>query len=149
MERRDVLMTAMAGVGALAAGAAGKAVAQGKAAAPVKGKRSDLIATASACIASGEACLAHCLRELGNGNKEMAKCGASVGQMLPLVKATLALAAQDSALLPKLAVVCADACKACKEACAEHKGHFGHGMHLECKQCMEDCERCEKACRAV
>jgi len=107
----------------------------------------DLAKTASDCIKTGTACLAHCQRELGAGNTGMANCSVRVHEMLALTQAMLTLASLGSSQTLKLAAVCADACRTCADACAEHKGHFSHGMHLECKTCMEACLACEKACR--
>ena len=113
------------------------------------GRYSDLVKSASDCIRAGELCQAHCQDQLGKGNTSFSSCNKKVHEMLSLTRAMLTLAAMDSALTPKLAAVCADACKACSDACAEHKEHFAHGMHMACKNCMEACNTCEKACRKV
>lgn len=109
----------------------------------------ELIDTTTACIKTGEACLAHCERELAQGNKSMADCNTKVHEMLALTKAMLTLASMGSAEAIKLAPVCAEACHACAQSCAEHREHFSHGMHLECKDCMEACQACDKACQKV
>ena len=79
----------------------------------------------------------------------MANCQKRVREMMALIRPLMTLAASDSEYLSKLAAICAEACKTCGEACAEHKEHFAHGMHIECKECMEACQRCEKACRKL
>lgn len=109
----------------------------------------ELAKTASDCVRTGEACAAHCQKELAKGNTSMAECDQRVHEMLALTRAMVSLAASDSALAAKLAPVCAEACKSCADACAEHKEHFSHGMHLQCKECMEACLACEKACRKI
>jgi Cys-rich four helix bundle protein (predicted Tat secretion target) len=108
------------------------------------------VATATAeCLRTGEACVAHCARELAAGNTAMAHCNAKVHDMLALCRAMLTLASNASPLAVRLAALCADACRDCAAACAEHKEHFAHGMHGECKACMESCLACEKACRGL
>ena len=93
--------------------------------------------------------MAHCAKELANGNTQMGKCNLSAHDMLALCGAMLSLASAESALAKRLAPVCADACKACSQACFEHQEHWAHGMHLACKACYESCLACEKACRAL
>jgi Cys-rich four helix bundle protein (predicted Tat secretion target) len=144
MNRREILVAGAAGVALLAQGREAAAQAPKKADA-----RTALLDSLLKCVATGEACLAHCATELGKGDKSMANCNRRVHEMLALVRATHSLAALDSELLGKAAAVCATACKLCADACGEHKAHFAHGMHLECKACMEACLECEKACRAV
>jgi Cys-rich four helix bundle protein (predicted Tat secretion target) len=105
--------------------------------------------TSAECVRAGEACVAHCARELANGNAQMGKCNLSVHDMLAVCSAMLSLASAESALARRLAPVCADACKACSQACFEHQEHWAHGMHLACKACYESCLACEQACRAL
>lgn len=102
---------------------------------------------AATCIAAGDLCVAHCARELAAGNKSMGNCNKKVHDMIATCQAILSLASAGSPLSKSMAAVCADACKACADACGEHKAHFAHGMHLPCKACMESCLACEKACR--
>lgn len=109
----------------------------------------ELVVASSACIQAAEPCEAHCQEQLGKGHTEFANCNVRVHETLALTRALMTLAAMGSSHTPKLAAICADACKACSEACAEHKKHFSHGMHLQCKACMEACNDCEKACRKV
>jgi Cys-rich four helix bundle protein (predicted Tat secretion target) len=101
------------------------------------------------CVRAGEACIAHCATELAAGNTQMGKCNIASHDMLALCRATLSLASAESALAKRLALVCADGCRVCAQACLEHKEHWAHGMHLACKVCYESCLACEKACRAL
>jgi Cys-rich four helix bundle protein (predicted Tat secretion target) len=100
------------------------------------------------CERAGEACLAHCTRELAAGNQSMGRCNSTVQAMLATTAALLRLVAVDSPHAKRLAALCADLCRDCEAACAEHKAHFAHGMHAECKECMEACQACAKACSA-
>ena len=93
-----------------------------------------LVKATAECLAAGRACLAHCLRLLAEGDKSLGDCAKAVNQMLALCDATNSLAAQQAALLPAVAKLCADACKQCAEACKAHADH-----HAECKACPEQC----------
>ncbi len=55
-----------------------------------------LIAATGDCVAKGEACLAHCLVLLGDGDKAMAECAKAVNQMLAVCGALQKLAAQGA-----------------------------------------------------
>jgi Cys-rich four helix bundle protein (predicted Tat secretion target) len=100
------------------------------------------------CMETGELCVAHCSKELAQGNVEMAKCNTSVQAMMAVCAAASKLVALGSSQAKKAVELCAAVCKECAEACEEHKAHFGHGMHLECKTCGEACREMEKACKA-
>jgi Cys-rich four helix bundle protein (predicted Tat secretion target) len=151
MNRRDlsgVGATAVAGAAmassrlAFAAGKDTKGKAKAK-----ESKYEDVIESASECIETGEQCLAHCLRELAKGNKDMAECAYSVSEMLATCKAIVTLASLESEFAKEVGIACMKACKKCKEACEKHKEHFAHNMHLECKACADACKDCEEACR--
>ena len=102
------------------------------------------LAAAGECITHAEVCLNHCLNLLGEGDQSMAACSKAVNQMLALCGALQSLAAQNSALTPALAKVCAKACKECADACKEHAAH-----HAECKACHESCLACIKECEKI
>ncbi|MEX8517407.1 MAG: four-helix bundle copper-binding protein [Leptothrix sp. (in: b-proteobacteria)] len=108
------------------------------------GKNQELIATASDCLTKGEACLAHCLVLLGDGDKEMAACARSVNQMLAICTALHKVAVQDGTMLPALAKVAAQTCDACEKECRKHAD-----KHAECKACADSCVACLKQCKAV
>ena len=103
-----------------------------------------LIAAAGDCVAKGNACLAHCLVLLGEGDKSLADCAKSVNQMLPLCGALQTLAAQGSQYVVGLAKVALESCSECEKACRKHAD-----KHTECKACMEACVECAKQCKAV
>ena len=108
------------------------------------GPNQTLLAAASDCVVKGQACLAHCLVLLADGDKVMAACAKSVNQMLAVCGALQNLAAQQSALLPAMAKVALDACQACEKECRQHEK-----KHAECKACMESCAECAKQCKAL
>lgn len=107
-------------------------------------KNQELISAASDCITKGEACMAHCLVLLGDGEKEMAACAQSVNQTLAICTALLKLAVQDSKLLPAMAKVAIQACEACEKECRKHEK-----KHSQCKDCAESCAACLKQCKAL
>lgn len=100
--------------------------------------------TAGACIETGQACLAHCIVLLGQGDKGMAACATSVEQMLATCRALQSLALQQSSLTPAMAKVAHDACRACEKECKKHES-----KHAECKACMQACDKCAQACKAI
>ncbi len=144
MERREML----GAIGALAlAGLAADGLAADHAHHHEHGggaKYKALIAATGDCVARGEACLAHCLVLLGDGDKAMADCAKAVNQMLALCGALQNLAAQGSKLVPGLARVALDACTECEKECKKHED-----KHAECKACRESCTECIKQCKAV
>ena len=107
-------------------------------------KYAALIAAAGDCVAKGDACLAHCIVLLGDGDKAMAECAKSVNQLLPLCGALQRLAAQGSAYMPALAKVALESCSECEKVCRKHAD-----KHAECKACMESCAECIKQCKAA
>ena len=141
---------AFAGTTAVAGQATPKPAAKPAGQAPAGGALFTSVQKTSAdCVRAGEACVAHCAKELANGNTQMGKCNLSVHDMLAVCSAMLALSSAESPLTKRLASVCADACKACSQACFEHQEHWAHGMHLACKACAESCVACEQACSAL
>ena len=103
-----------------------------------------LLIAAADCVVKGQACLAHCLVLLGQGDKAMASCAQNVNQMLALCGALQNLAAQNAKLTPALAKVALDACTTCEAECKKHEN-----QHAECKACRESCTACINACKAV
>jgi len=156
MNRREVLSgMGVAGAAAIAARAAlgqtDKKPAK-QPAAPATGhehhhmggsKYQALIDSTHACMATGDACINHCLQSLGTGDKTLAECAKSVEAMLPLVTATGKLAAQDAKRLKELAAVCGKACKDWEAECKKHE------QHPECKACGDACTKCAAECEKV
>jgi Cys-rich four helix bundle protein (predicted Tat secretion target) len=100
-----------------------------------------LAAAASDCVQKGEACIAHCLVLLGDGDKDIAGCAQSVSQTLAICAALQSVANANSSYLAKLASVAKDACRDCAAECKKHADH-----HRQCKDCMESCEACARQC---
>lgn len=149
--RRDFITTTGAAVAAASLFAIREAQSAPAAAPPkdTKDPFAEVADTASTCVRTGEACVAHCTDELAKGNTSMANCNKRVHEMLAMTRAMQTLAASKSELAKRHAAICADACKACAAACLEHKDHWGHGMHLACKACYEACVACEQSCRKL
>jgi Cys-rich four helix bundle protein (predicted Tat secretion target) len=104
----------------------------------------DLIRATAACSTTGEACLAHCLVLLGQGDKEMAGCAISVNQLLAACGALQKLAGQDSPYTGKFAGLVGQMCADCEKECRKHAG-----KHEQCKACADACADCVKACKAA
>jgi len=107
-------------------------------------KYAALVDAAAGCLKAGEVCLEHCLALLRTGDTSMARCSRTVSAMIPLCRAALSLAVQDSAHLKALAAVCARTCCDCEAACKEHASH-----HEACRRCMESCQQCAPECEKV
>lgn len=142
MRRRDLVqsiaVTALAGV-------AMQALAQNHAhhhggSAPYQ----ELIDSTAGCVTKGEACMAHCLVLLGQGDKTMAGCAQSVNQMLAVCNALLKLAAQNAKATKALAKLAGDVCADCEKECRKHAE-----KHSECKACADACADCIRQCKAV
>ncbi|AXS81252.1 four-helix bundle copper-binding protein [Dechloromonas sp. HYN0024] len=103
-----------------------------------------LIASSSDCLKTGEACLAHCLILLGEGDKEMASCAQSVNGLLAVCSTLGRLAGQNSKHTKAMAKVAADVCAECEKECRKHEK-----KHEECKACAEACASCLKECKKL
>ena len=145
MDRRDTLL-ALAGAGLLAA--SGSAAASNHQHHGHHGHsmalHDALIAAASKCVSTGEACLAHCLVLLADGDKPMAACAQSVNETLAICGALRSLAGQQSNHTPAMAKVALDACLECEKECKKHAD-----KHAECKACMEACADCARECKKL
>lgn len=104
----------------------------------------ELIRATAACSTTGEACLAHCLVLLGQGDKEMAGCATSVNQLLAACGALHKLAGQGSPYTAPFAGLVGRMCDDCEKECRKHAG-----KHAECKACADACADCVKACKAA
>ena len=100
----------------------------------------ELTELALACVGYGEACVAHCIQVMGEGDTSLKDCLTSVNEMLPMCAALARYAAVDAKRLKQLARVCIDVCDDCAVECEKHADHE------ECKLCGEACRACIKAC---
>jgi Cys-rich four helix bundle protein (predicted Tat secretion target) len=144
MERREVLKTVAATVAAAMSGAALAGEHDHHDHAGMAQRNAGLIAASADCLKTGEACLAHCIYLLGNGDKTMAACAQSVNELLASCNALMKLAGQDSRYVPAFAKVAAEVCSNCEKECRKHADH-----HAECKACAESCAACLKECKKV
>ena len=96
------------------------------------------------CIATGRACIAHCMMALDNGDKSMSACNKAVHNMVEVCTTLVSLASYGTnpVLLKEYAAVCAKYCTACAKACRAHT------THKSCLDCMKSCEACAQACLA-
>jgi Cys-rich four helix bundle protein (predicted Tat secretion target) len=107
-------------------------------------KHKALIDTASACIAKGEVCVAHCMDLIKGGDTAMVECMKTVSIMMPMCAALVRLAAMDAKRLKELTAVCKDVCADCEAECKKHAE-----KHAVCKACMDSCTACIKECKAL
>ncbi|WP_043199502.1 four-helix bundle copper-binding protein [Pseudomonas putida] len=148
MQRRDVLKT-VAGAVAVAMAVPVMAAEQKHEHHHEQGAGGDkkygrLVDSSSDCQKTGEACLAHCLVLLSQGDKDMAACAQSVSELLATCNALMKLALQGSRFTPAMAKVAADVCSSCETQCRKHETE-----HAECKACADSCAACLDACKAV
>jgi Cys-rich four helix bundle protein (predicted Tat secretion target) len=108
------------------------------------GKLGPLANSAADCVVKGDACLAHCLVLLADGDKPMAECAKSVNQMLAFCGAMQKLAAQQAPYAAKLAKLAIDVWADCEKECRKHEK-----KHAECKACADACADCIKQAKAL
>lgn len=111
------------------------------------GQQRKLVDSTADCIKAGQACLAHCARELATGSTMMAACNASIQNMLAATKALNQIASlnsMDKASLKAFVKGCKAVCQDCHDECKKHASH-----HDECKACMEACKECIKVCDSI
>ena len=104
-------------------------------------KYGDLVADTTRCVNTGEACVAHCLVLLGEGDKELAACARTVQDTIASCTALRQMAAANSPHVAKLAGVVGDICKDCETECRKHEK-----KHSVCHDCAEACAKCAKEC---
>jgi Cys-rich four helix bundle protein (predicted Tat secretion target) len=152
MDRREFIIASASVIGA---GAATRSLAQAqdkeqgaadasKGTAPGYAKNKELADAAAECVRTGNVCLEHCLTLLRSGDKSIAKCSATVAQLVPMCRALEALAIQDATQLKAHAATCGRVCRECEVACKVHASH-----HESCRRCMESCQRCGAACEKM
>jgi Cys-rich four helix bundle protein (predicted Tat secretion target) len=107
-------------------------------------KRAALAKATSACIATGQACLSHCMETFLSGDTTMAECALAVQEMLAVCGAMETLAANDSGRLPAMARACIAVCEHCEKECRVHEAH-----QPECKACADACAALVKEAKAV
>ena len=131
--RRNFLASAGA---VMAAGVARAALAEAaeEAAGKAGGPHQGLVDAARACVADGQACLAHCLEMFKGGDTSLAACAQSVAQMLPACSAVAQLASLNATRLGEFATGCRDICDDCEKECRKHAD-----THAVCKACADSC----------
>jgi len=152
MNRRDLLKASMSfgSVSLLAAGAALSASAPSIALAAdghahhMMPASPALLAALADCIQQGQACLAHCIMMMGDGDNSMADCARSTQDTVALCTALQSLVAAGSHKQHRLAGMVADACKECADICRKHAD-----KHEVCKRCADACEACLKECKKI
>lgn len=155
MERREVI-AGFGGIAALSmmASAAAQSAKPAAKAAPAanadahhhhgtSAKTEVLVDALNECIAKGEACLAHCLMLLGDGDKSVAGCAKSVNEVTAICESLRKLANQGSRHATTIARVAMTACEDCEKECRKHET-----KHQECRACAKACAECARECKA-
>jgi Cys-rich four helix bundle protein (predicted Tat secretion target) len=137
MDRRDFVLG-----GGLSLAAAAAVAEHQHGAAPAADNA--LAHAASHCVQAADACLAHCLEMLGQGDKPLAACARSVTALRSVCDTLALLAAQPSPLLARYAAVAKQFCDDCEAECRKHAD-----KHAVCKACAEACVDCAKECAKI
>lgn len=142
MDRRQVLLGVSAASLALLTASAGAEATHQHAHGATKFKA--LIDSASDCVKTGDACVAHCVMLFSQGDKEMATCQSTVMQTVAICAALQQLASLDSPHLVKVAAAARDICLDCEAECRKHES-----KHSVCTDCGDACAACAKHCEAL
>ena len=100
------------------------------------GKNQALVEAARACVAEGEACVAHCLAFFANGDTSLAGCARAVTEMVTACRAVATLATLDAKRLEDFLSPCISVCSDCEQECRKHAD-----KHAVCGACAEACAR--------
>ncbi|WP_276254597.1 four-helix bundle copper-binding protein [Halomontanus rarus] len=93
------------------------------------------------CLEAAQAC-EWCADACAGEGEEMAECIRLCRDVADLTTLHARFMARDSDYHADLAAVCADACEACAEECAQHD-------HEHCQVCADACEACAESCREM
>jgi hypothetical protein len=133
-----------AGLTFFGAGATGSAAAQQKDQPKAQDYAQHFMDCAKACDDCAricEACAAHCAKLLSEGKTGHLRTLQTCQDCATICAAASSVVAKQGPFSDLICTACADACKRCGDACAEHPND------PLMKQCAEECRRCEKACR--
>ncbi len=111
-----------------------------------KSKLEKVAQKARDCVEAGEICIAHCMRELAQGNGMMAPCLAIVVNSVEVCNALAAMANYNTLAKQEFGSyvkACIGICELCAAECEKHK------KHQECKDCHEACKECIEACESL
>jgi Cys-rich four helix bundle protein (predicted Tat secretion target) len=142
MDRRE-FMTTTAAASAAVLMAAGAASAQGAAHGP-SGDFPPVALSSGHCVATGQACLSHCLMMFAGGDTTLAACAKSVNELIVACGALQALAIDKSSNLAAFAKAVGAVCEECEKECRKHEA-----KHEVCKACAEACKTCAAECKKI
>jgi len=145
MDRRELMqwMTATGLATASMAGVAASTQATPREPAAMGTRYGALATTAARCVTYGEACLAHCIEMLMNGNTEMKNCVPSTQDMISACTALQQLAVRNSPRVVEMARLCGRICRDCEAECRKHE------QHQVCRDCRDSCAECAKECERI
>lgn len=144
MDRRNFMTaTTAAAAGAAAFMAAGAARADDDKHKP-HGDFPPLALSSGHCVATGQACLSHCLMMFAGGDTSLAACAKSVNELIVACGALQALAIDKANSLPAFAKAVMAVCEECEKECRKHEG-----KHEACKACADACKACAAECKKV
>ena len=106
-------------------------------------KYGDLVSATSKCVNTAEACLAHCVGQLMDGNTEMKNCTLTSQDVITACTAVREMAARNAPRVAQMAAVCGKICRDCEAECKKHE------THKVCRDCRDSCAECAKECEKL
>jgi protein SCO1/2 len=103
-----------------------------------------LAQAAQACVAKGEECFKHCLKQLNAGDTSLVDCVKTVSAMTPICQALGRYAAINAKHIQELAALCHTVTSECEAECRIHADH-----HEACKACADACAACIEECNKI
>ncbi len=103
--------------------------------------KAGLTASALDCVATGNACVAHCLDSFIAGDTSLAICAKTAEDVVAVCAALAKLAVGKSPHLAAYTKVAILVCRDCEKECRKHAD-----KHPTCKACAESCAACAEEC---
>ena len=98
-------------------------------------------ASALDCVATGDACIAHCFDSFIGGDTSLAVCAKKVDDLIAVCSTLAKLASNNSPNLLAYSKVAMQVCKDCEKECRKHAD-----QHATCKACADSCAACAEQC---
>jgi len=93
----------------------------------------------NACADACDMCSAACLQEADV--KMMARCIALDIDCAQICRLAAALMARGSDIAAAFCALCAQACQACADECAQHEAQHCQDCAAACRRCADECRR--------
>ena len=101
----------------------------------------------AACLAKGEICVSHCIRQIAAGHHQLVECQSSVLNMTAVAESLRTIVGYGTADKPHRDALIRSVqmiMTACEKECDKHAKH-----HSECKECADACKSFSKSATAL